>query len=68
MDGFKHYIDHDIDSIQNFISEETLNKYNLIDMNIYQSNIFHTRMMVKDIDYQIIFEIKEEDLSAEERT
>jgi len=68
MDGFKHYIDHDIDSIQNFISEETLNKYNLIDMNIYQSNIFHTRMMVKDIDLpNYLFEIKEEDLSAEER-
>lgn len=68
VDGHKHYIDHKIDSIQNFISANTVDKYNLIDMNIYQSNIFHTRMMVKDIDLpNYLFEIKEDDLSEVER-
>lgn len=66
--GYKHFIDHDITSIQNFIAKDTIDRYNLIDMNIYQSNIFHTKMRVKDMDLpNYLFEIKEEDLSGEER-
>lgn len=52
IDGTKCYIDHDIDSIQNFISNETLDKYDAIDVNVYQSNIFHTKMMIKEIELQ----------------
>jgi S-adenosylmethionine decarboxylase len=66
--GEKHYIDHKINSIQNFIAKETLDRYNLIDMNIYQSNIFHTKMKLKDIKLDnYLFEIEEEDLTKEER-
>lgn len=66
--GYKHFIDHDITSIQNFIAKDTIDRYNLIDMNIYQSNIFHTKMRVKDMDLpNYLFEIREEDLNAEER-
>jgi S-adenosylmethionine decarboxylase len=68
MQGHKHFIDHDINSIQNFISKDTIEKYNLIDMNIYQSSIFHTKMRIRDIDLpNYLFEIKEEDLSEFER-
>jgi S-adenosylmethionine decarboxylase len=68
MQGHKHFIDHDINSIQNFISKDTIEKYNLIDMNIYQSSIFHTKMRIRDIDLpNYLFEIKEEDLSDFER-
>ena len=68
IDGHKHFIDHEINSIQNFISKETMNRYNLIDMNIFQSNIFHTKMKVSEIDLpNYLFEIKEEDLNVEER-
>ncbi|MDT8718659.1 adenosylmethionine decarboxylase [Clostridium sp. 19966] len=68
VDGHKHFIDHDINSIQNFICKETIDRYNLIDMNIYQSNIFHTKMMLKDMDLpNYLFEIREEDLSSSER-
>lgn len=68
MDGEKHFIDHKIDSIQNFISKETIDKYLLIDMNIYQSNIFHTKMRIKDFELSnYLFEIKEEELYAEEK-
>lgn len=68
VDGGKHFIDHEINSIQNFIAKDTLDRYNLIDMNIYQSNIFHTKMKVQDIDLpNYLFEIREEDLSEEER-
>jgi S-adenosylmethionine decarboxylase len=68
VDGQKHFIDHEINSIQNFICKDTMHRYNLIDMNIFQSNIFHTRMKVRDIDLpNYLFEIKEEDLTDEER-
>lgn len=68
VNGEKHFIDHDINSIQNFISNETINKYNLIDMNIYQSNIFHTKMKVNDIFLDnYLFEEKESELSNEEK-
>jgi S-adenosylmethionine decarboxylase len=68
IDGHKHFIDHEINSIQNFISKDTINRYNLIDMNIFQSNIFHTKMKVRDIDLpNYLFEIREEDLSLQER-
>lgn len=68
IDGHKHFIDHEINSIQNFIANETLDKYNLIDMNIYQSNIFHTKMKIKDLKLEnYLFEIEEKDLTNEER-
>ncbi len=50
VNGNKYYIDHEINSIQNFINKETLNDYDAIDVNVYQSNIFHTKMMRKEID------------------
>lgn len=48
--GGKHFIDHAINSIQNFIAEDTKERYHMIDVNIYQENIFHTKMMLKDFD------------------
>ncbi len=48
--GKKHYIDHKINSIQNFIARDTMERYEMIDVNVYQENIFHTKMMLKDLD------------------
>jgi S-adenosylmethionine decarboxylase len=48
--GRKHFIDHKIDSIQNFLSRDTRQRYQMIDVNVYQENIFHTKMMLKEID------------------
>jgi len=68
VDGKKHFIDHEINSIQNYIARETINRYNLIDMNIYQSNIFHTKMILNDFELDnYLFEIKEEDLNYDEK-
>ncbi len=68
IDGEKHFIDHKINSIQNYIANETINRYSLIDMNIYQSNIFHTKMKLKDIRLDnYLFEINENDLTEYER-
>ncbi len=50
--GAKYFIDHKINSIQNYVDKKTLRRYDAIDMNIYQSNIFHTKMMLRDIDLE----------------
>ena len=66
--GEKYFIDHEISSIQDYIAKETIDKYSLIDMNIYQSNIFHTKMKIKDIDLDnYLFEIDQKDLSDKEK-
>lgn len=48
--GRKHFIDHKINSIQNYIARSTQEQYQMIDVNIYQENIFHTKMMLKEFD------------------
>lgn len=66
--GVKHYIDHKINSIQNFIDKQTLNRYHAIDVNVYQENIFHTKMMLRDFNLNnYLFGITEGDLSLQDR-
>lgn len=48
--GVKHYIDHEISSIQNYMSDDTVERYKMIDVNVYQENIFHTKMIRKEFD------------------
>lgn len=50
--GKKLFLDHDITSIQQYIKKETMKRYDAIDMNVYQSNIFHTKMLIKELDLQ----------------
>ena len=52
IDGNKIFLDEGLTSIQNYIDEKTLEKYDAVDVNIYQSNIFHTKMLIKDVDLQ----------------
>ena len=52
VDGKKLFIDHKITSIQDYIDEGTLKKYDAMDINVYQSNIFHTKMLIKEIELQ----------------
>jgi len=49
ISGKKHFIDHKINSIQNYLSLDTVDRYQMIDVNVYQENIFHTKMMLKDL-------------------
>jgi S-adenosylmethionine decarboxylase len=68
VDGKKCYKDHEINSIQNYISDDTLTRYDAIDVNVYQSNIFHTKMILKEIvisDY--LFNVDPRELSPETR-
>ncbi|HOV14393.1 MAG TPA: adenosylmethionine decarboxylase [Spirochaetota bacterium] len=48
--GKKFFIDHKINSIQNFIPSDIKNLYNMIDVNVYQENIFHTKMILKEFE------------------
>jgi len=67
VDGVKHYIDHDINSIQNFISDDICDLYSMVDVNVYQENIFHTKMMLNDYDLdQYLFGATKEDLTGKE--
>jgi S-adenosylmethionine decarboxylase len=66
--GRKHYIDHKINSIQNYIAKDTKAQYQMMDVNVYQENIFHTKMMLKDFDLDnYLFEIHAQNLSPYER-
>ncbi|WP_159566929.1 adenosylmethionine decarboxylase [Budvicia diplopodorum] len=68
INGMKHYIDHEINSIQNFISEDITSLYQMVDVNVYQENIFHTKMMLKEFDLDhYLFNAKPEDLDPNER-
>jgi S-adenosylmethionine decarboxylase len=50
VNGKKYYIDHKINSIQNYMTGKTRDAYQMIDVNVYQENIFHTRMILKEFD------------------
>jgi S-adenosylmethionine decarboxylase len=68
ISGTKHYIDHEITSIQNFIDNETKEKYRMVDVNIYEENIFHTKMMLKEFDLDTyLFDISADDLEMEQK-
>jgi S-adenosylmethionine decarboxylase len=67
ISGEKHFIDHSIHSIQNYFSNDTLSAYEMIDVNVYQENIFHTKMLLKDFDLNnYLFGMGAEDLTEEE--
>ena len=52
LNGRKLFMDQDMFSIQQFIKKETLDRYDAIDINLYQANLFHTRMLIKEPQLQ----------------
>lgn len=68
INGVKHFIDHQINSIQNVMSEDMKSLYHLMDVNVYQENMFHTKMLLKDFDLRhYLFNAAPENLEAVER-
>ncbi len=68
VNGKKHYIDHKINSIQNFLARDTRERYQIIDVNVYQENLFHTKMMLKEFDLDsYLFGIDAEDIPPREQ-
>lgn len=67
MTGKKLFIDHDISSIQNYIPEEVKDEFDMIDVNVYQENIFHTKCRLKQFDLNnYLFGYTKDKLSKEE--
>ena len=66
--GTKHYIDHKINSIQDFMSKPIKSRYEMIDVNVYQENLFHTKMHLKEFDLDTyLFEEKAKNLGFKDR-
>lgn len=66
--GKKYFLDHKINSIQNYMTSKTRNIYQMIDVNVYQENIFHTKMLLKEFDLdRYLFGVEKKDLQSNER-
>ena len=50
INGEKFFIDHKINSIQNFIADDMRDRYQMIDVNVYQENLFMTKMTLREFD------------------
>ena len=65
ISGHKLFIDHEISSIQNYIPEEISGLYDMIDVNVYQENIFHTKCKLRNFDLDsYLFGYTKEKLTA----
>jgi S-adenosylmethionine decarboxylase len=59
IDGIKHFLDHRLTSIQDFIPKDLAAMYHTSDVNIYEENIFRTRMLRKEFNLSdYLFESK----------
>lgn len=69
VNGKKYFIDHKINSIQNYIAPTIRELYQMIDVNVYQENIFHTKMILKefDLDNYLFGTAKKELLTGEKK-
>ena len=50
VSGIKIFQDQKMTSIQEFINEDILRDYDAVDINLYQANLYHTRMLIKEKD------------------
>lgn len=65
--GKKIFMDHRINSIQNYMSPKLRSMYDMVDVNVYAENLFHTNMLLHEFkldDY--LFDITEKELSQKE--
>ena len=66
--GKKHFIDHKINSIQNYLATDTRRRYEMIDVNVYQENTFHTKMLLKEFNLDsYLFGVDADDISPREQ-
>lgn len=66
--GRKHYMDHRINSVQEYLAKHIRQKYDMFDVNVYQENMFHTKMHIRDFNLDTyLFEASAIDLPYKER-
>ena len=65
--GKKMFIDHKLNSIQNYIRQDLIDQYYMIDVNVFQENIFHTKCKLKSFDLDnYFFNFSVDDISVDE--
>ena len=52
VNGKKLFMDHPVTSIQEYIDKDTLLRYDAVDINVYEANLFHTKMILKETNLQ----------------
>lgn len=63
IDGKKHYIDHNITSIQDYILDRNKNNYIVKDYNLPSNNIFFSKMMIGHFEVdKHLFELNKQEL------
>jgi len=61
-------MDHDITSIQDYIEKDILEQYDAVDINVYQANLFHTKMLISEVVLQnYLFNIDAKELPPKKR-
>jgi S-adenosylmethionine decarboxylase len=66
--GYKLFIDHEISSIQNYIPEDVIEQFDMIDVNVYQEKIFHTKCKLREFDLNnYLFGYTKDKLTPDER-
>ncbi|RME33186.1 MAG: adenosylmethionine decarboxylase [Gammaproteobacteria bacterium] len=66
--GDKLFIDHQIHSIQDFLDEETKDRYQAVDVNVFEENLFHTKMRLLDFNLDdYMFRLEADRLPEDER-
>ncbi len=68
VNGKKHFMDHKIYSIPQYIDKKIRDQYQCVDINIHQENLFHTKMLLKDFNlHDYLFATAAQDFSPEEK-
>jgi len=52
LEGNKHFVDHAVSSIQDFLDCDLRANYRCIDANMREENIFHTKMIKREFDVE----------------
>jgi S-adenosylmethionine decarboxylase len=66
--GKKHFIDHTIHSVQNYIEPATLARYQAVDVNLYPEALFHTKLRVREFDLDhYLFGARADEMPAADR-
>ncbi len=65
--GKKHFIDHDIGSIQEFINGDIRRRYEIKDFNLAEENLFHSKMRIREFDIDhYLFESRKNEFNPSE--
>lgn len=52
IEGCKYFIDYEINLIQNYFFDDMCEVYQMIDVNVYQENLFYIKMLFKDFELE----------------